>query len=276
MQKKTIDIASKEILNTREAAALFKVTTQTIKNYIYSGKLRAIKTPGGHHRIRRTDLKSLGFVVDEEEKSQQISSMEELWDAYNSLMGAFVSTVESLIKALDTRDIVASGHSSRVSSMSCAVGRAMRFSEKEIQDLMLAGLLHDVGKIGISESILGKPGRLTDQEFFLVKKHPEIGEKIVAAVEHLKSIAPAVRHHHERFDGKGYPDKIGGTDIELNSRIISVADSYDFLRSELSFRRALSVDDSLQEIRDSSGTQFDPEIAKYFVDSVKGDSIQRH
>jgi excisionase family DNA binding protein len=276
MQKKTIDVASKEILNTREAAALIKVTTQTIKNYIYSGKLRAIKTPGGHHRIRRNDLKSLGFVVDEEEKSQQIFSMEELWDAYNSLMGAFVSTVESLIKALDTRDIVASGHSSRVSSMSCAVGRAMRFSEKELQDLKLAGLLHDVGKIGISESILGKPGRLTDQEFFLVKKHPEIGEKIVATVEHLKSIAPAVRHHHERFDGKGYPDKIGGTDIELNSRIISVADSYDFLRSELSFRRAFSVDDSLQEIRDSSGTQFDPEIAKYFVDSVKGDSIQRH
>ena len=276
MRKEVINITSKEILNTREAAALLKVTTQTIKNYIYSGRLKAIKTPGGHHRIRRIDLKSLGFVIEEEEKSQQNFSMEELWDAYNNLMCAFISTVESLIKALDTRDIVSSGHSSRVSDLSCSVGRAMRFSEKELQDLKLAALLHDVGKIGISESILGKPGRLTDQEFFLVKKHPEIGEKIVDAVENLKPIAPAIRHHHERFDGKGYPDKIGGSDIELNSRIISVSDAYDFLRSELSFRRAFSVDDSLQEIKDSSGTQLDPEIVKFFVDSIKGGGSQPH
>jgi HD-GYP domain-containing protein (c-di-GMP phosphodiesterase class II) len=184
--------------------------------------------------------------------------------------------VESLVKALDTRDIVASGHSSRVADLSCAVGDIMGFPEKELQDLKLAALFHDVGKIGISESILGKPGRLTDQEYFLVKKHPEIGEEIVEAVGHLNSIAPVVRHHHERFDGKGYPDKIGSSDIELNSRIISVADAYDFLRSELSFRRALSVDDSLQEIKDYSGTQFDPEVVKNFVETIKGHNFQFH
>ncbi len=109
--------------------------------------------------------------------------MEEVWDNYNRVMGVFVSTVEALIKALDTRDIVSSGHSLRVADSSCAVGDIMGFSEKGLRDLKLGGLLHDVGKIGISEVILGKPGRLTDQEYFLVKKHPEIGEEIVEAVK---------------------------------------------------------------------------------------------
>jgi excisionase family DNA binding protein len=275
MTIKTKDIASKEILTTREAANLLNVTTQTIKNYIYSGKIKALRTPGGHHRIRRIDLKNLGFVV-EEEKDRQNLSMDDLWDAYNNLLNAIVSTVESLVKALDTRDIVRSGHSSRVADLSCAVGDKMGFSEKGLQDLRMGALLHDVGKIGISEVILGKPGRLTDQEYSLVKKHSEIGEEIVSEIEDLKPIASSVRHCHERFDGKGYPDGIRGSDIELNSRIISVADAYDFLRSDLSIRKALSGDDALQEIRNSSGTQFDPEVVKSFVDSIKGSSLKLH
>jgi excisionase family DNA binding protein len=272
MPPRVHDLASKEILNTREAAALLKVTTQTIKNYIYSGKLKAIKTPGGHHRIRRVDLKSLGFVIDEE-RAQQTFSTEELWDAYNKLLATFVTTVEAFIKALDTRDIISSGHSARVAGLSCAVGRNFGFSEPALRDLKLAALLHDVGKIGISENILGKPGRLTDQEFFLIKQHPEIGENLVSGVDHLITLAPVIRHHHERFDGSGYPDKLGGSDIELNSRIISVADAFDFLRSDLSFRRAMSVDDSLQEIKSASGTQFDPDVVRIFVDSVKEASV---
>jgi excisionase family DNA binding protein len=267
MTIKTKNIASKEIYTTREAASLIKVTTQTIKNYIYSGRLKAIKTPGGHHRIRRIDLKDVGFAV-EEEKGQQHFSMDELWSAYNSLSTTLVTTVEKLMKALDSRDIVSSGHSSRVADLSCAAGKIMGFSEKELRDLKLSALLHDVGKIGISEVILGKPGRLTDQEYFLVKKHSEIGEKIVAEIEDLKPIASSVRHCHERFDGKGYPDGIGGSDIELNSRIIAVADAYDYLHSDLFFRKPFSIDDSLQEVKNSSGTQFDPEIVKIFVDSI--------
>ncbi len=275
MQNKIRDISSKEILNTREAASLLKVTTQTIKNYIYSGKLKAIKTPGGHHRIRRADLKTLGFSIEEDKDPRQFS-VDELWDAYNNLLRTFVSTVESLIKALDTRDIVSAGHSQRVSDLAGAVGRKIGYSEKELQELRLGALLHDVGKIGISESILGKPGRLTDQEFFLIKKHPEIGEKIISNVQDLSGVAPAVRHHHERYDGKGYPDEIGGSEIEMNSRIISLADAYDFLRSDLSFRKALSVDDSLHEIKESAGTQFDPEVAGVFIETVKEGATSLH
>ena len=276
MPRRTIDITSKEILNTREAAALLKVTTQTIKNYIYSGKLKAIKTPGGHHRVRKSDLKSLGFIVEDDHQSSTNVSVEDLWGAYNSLVGTLVSTVEALIKALDSRDIVSSGHSSRVAKLACSVGKTMGYTEKELEELRLAALLHDVGKIGISEVILGKPGRLTDQEFFLVKKHSEIGEKIVAEIDNFKPIASIVRHHHERHDGKGYPDEIGGSDIEMNSRIISVADAYDFLRSDLSFRKALSVEDSISEIKQFSGTQFDPEVVSSFFNGMKAGSVNLH
>lgn len=275
MAKKTIDMASKEILNTREAASLLKVTTQTIKNYIYSGKLKAIKTPGGHHRIRRFDLQSLGFVGETPPDTQTLSG-EQLLQSYNRLLESFVTTIEALIKALDTRDIIASGHSSRVAALACAVGKKMQFGEKELQELRLAALLHDVGKIGISETILGKPGRLTDQEFFLVKKHPEIGQEIVSGVEHLKPISNTIRHHHERFDGSGYPDQLHGSDIELNARIIAVADAYDFLRSDLSFRKACTVSDAMQEIHRSSGSHFDPHVVDAFVDTLGTKSLQIH
>jgi HD-GYP domain-containing protein (c-di-GMP phosphodiesterase class II) len=172
------------------------------------------------------------------------------------------------MKALDERDIISSGHSSRVANLACAVGESMGFTSKELRDLRLAGLLHDVGKIGISENILGKPGRLTDQEFFMVKKHPEIGEKIVVKIELLQPLANTIRHIHERFDGKGYPDGVAGMAIDLRSRILAVADTYDFLRSDLSFRRALSVDDSMRELSKAAGTQLDPDVVKVFFENI--------
>jgi excisionase family DNA binding protein len=273
--KQPDDILSKEILNTREAAALLKVTTQTIKNYIYSGRLQAIKTPGGHHRIRRQDLQSIGFVADDS-KGPQSLSREDLFTAYTGLVGTLVETVEALIKALDMRDILSSGHSSRVAQLSCSVGSRMGLEEKDLHDLRLAALLHDVGKIGISDAILGKPGRLTEQEFYTVKKHAEIGEQIVSGVEYLRSTAPVIRHHHEFYNGKGYPDKISGDDIELNARIISVADAFDFLRSDLSFRAPLSIDDTLVEIQNGAGMQFDPGVVEACVAVVRERSQQVH
>jgi excisionase family DNA binding protein len=273
--KQSTDILSKEILNTREAAALLKVTTQTIKNYIYAGRLKALKTPGGHHRIRRQDLQALGFVADDSNGPQSLSR-EDLFTAYTGLVGTLVETVEALIKALDMRDILSSGHSSRVSQLSCSVGTRMGLPEKDIQELRLAALLHDVGKIGISDAILGKPGRLTEQEFYTVKKHSEIGEKIVSGVEYLRSAAPVIRHHHEFYNGKGYPDGIGGDDIEVGARIISVADAFDFLRSDLSFRAPLSVADTLNEIQNGSGMQFDPSVVEACVDVIRERTQQVH
>jgi HD-GYP domain-containing protein (c-di-GMP phosphodiesterase class II) len=172
------------------------------------------------------------------------------------------------MNALDERRIISSGHSRRVANLACTVGERMDFTNKQLRDLKIAGLLHDVGKVGISENILGKPGRLTEQEYFLVKKHPEIGEKIVGKIELLQPLANTIRHCHEQYDGKGYPDGVAGTAIDLKSRILAVADTYDYLRSDLSFRRALSVDDSIRELKKVAGTQLDPHVVKVFVKNI--------
>jgi putative nucleotidyltransferase with HDIG domain len=142
------------------------------------------------------------------------------------------------------------------------------FTPVEKRNLELAALLHDIGKIGISEYILGKPGKLTDQELFMVKKHPEIGEHILQEVDFLKSTINSIRHHHERLDGKGYPDGLSGDDIPLPSRIIATAETYDFLTSDLSYRKALATEKLLEEMKNVSGTQLDPEMVTSFLDIV--------
>lgn len=257
----------KEILKTREAAELLKVTTQTIKNYIYSGKLKALKTPGGHHRIRRSDLKEIGFLEDLPGDEGRLGR-EELYQVYKDLMNSYVSTLKVIIKALDSRDAITSGHSQRVADYSRAIADKLGLSAAEKRNLELAALLHDVGKIGVSEYILGKPGRLTDQELFMVKKHPEIGGQILGNVEFLKSTIQPILHHHERFDGKGYPSGLAGDDIPLPAKIISVSETYDYLTSDLSYRKAFSKDQAREELKNSSGNQLDPEIVHAFLDTI--------
>ncbi len=262
------DTNEKEILRTKEAAELLKVTTQTIKNYIYSGKLKAVKTPGGHHRIRRSDLRELGFLK-EPMADEDTMTHGQLLHAYRQLLQSFLGTVRVVLRALDSRDTIASGHSNRVAHYATAVAETMGLSVHDKRDLELGALFHDVGKVGISESILGKPGRLTDQEFLLVRRHPEIGESILKEVEFLKPSLSIVRHHHERWDGQGYPDGLSGEAIPLGPRIVAVAETYDFLRSALSFREGLSFEESIEELKGAAGSQLDPDIVDTFVDWAK-------
>ncbi len=264
---KTDHTTRKEILRTREAAELLKVTTQTIKNYIYSGKLNALKTPGGHHRIRRADLKEIGFIEDLPGEEGTLNR-EEMYQLYKDLLNSYVDTIKALLKALDARDAITSGHSLRVAEYCNAVAQRLGFSTIEKRNLELAALLHDVGKIGISEYILGKPGKLTEQELFMVQKHPEIGEGIINGVEFLKPIISAIRHHHERFDGRGYPDGLSGYDIPLASRIISAAETYDVLTAGIPYKDVLSKEQAFDELRRSSGNQLDPEIVSTFVATI--------
>jgi excisionase family DNA binding protein/putative nucleotidyltransferase with HDIG domain len=264
---KKVPLAQKEILKTREAAELLKVTTQTIKNYIYSGKLKALKTPGGHHRIRRSDLKEIGFIEDLPGEEGRLGR-EELYQIYKELLGSYISTIKVILKALDSRDVIATGHSQRVADYSTRMADKLGLSASEKRNLELAALLHDVGKIGISEYILGKPGKLTDQELFMVKKHPEIGEHILEGVDFLKPTVATIRHHHERFDGKGYPDGLAGNNIPLPARIISAVETYDFLSSDLSYRKALPKQEVFDEMKKASGSQLDPDIVSAFLETV--------
>jgi excisionase family DNA binding protein/putative nucleotidyltransferase with HDIG domain len=250
-----------DMVSAREAAAILGVTVQTIKNYIYRGKIRSYKTPGGHHRIRREDIRNLGPLEDS-------PSREEVIENYNELYQGYIDTLHALTNALDARDGIVSGHSRRVADCASSIARSLGLSQEEMRLIELSGLLHDVGKIMISEHILGKPGRLTDQELYLIKQHPVMGERIVESVGFLRDTGPLVRHHHERFDGKGYPDGLEGEKIPLQARILFVAETFDCLRSDSSFHEGLPLDRSIDVIRREADTQFDPDIVKTFLDSL--------
>lgn len=178
----------------------------------------------------------------------------------------FLSTVKSLASAIDAKDEYTRHHSTRVTEFSLKIAAKMGFSEKELGDLELAALLHDVGKIAVPESILNKPGRLTDEEFKLIKEHPVRGEAILSPVVELKEIARIVRAHHERYDGTGYPDRLKGQEIPLGARIMSIADTYDSITSERPYRKAASHRYAVKEIISCSGNQFDPEVVQNFLE----------
>ncbi len=178
----------------------------------------------------------------------------------------YLSTVKSLASAIDAKDEYTRHHSTRVTDFSLKIAKNMSFSEKELEDLELAGLLHDVGKIAVPESILNKPGRLTDEEFAAIKEHPVRGENILKPVIELKDIAKVVRSHHEKHDGNGYPDGLKGREIPLGARIMSIADAYDSITSERPYRKASSHRRAVKEIISCSGTQFDPEIVEHFLE----------
>ncbi len=178
----------------------------------------------------------------------------------------FLSTVKSLASAIDAKDEYTRHHSTRVTEFSLKIAAKMGFSEKELGDLELAALLHDVGKIAVPESILNKPGKLTDEEFKSIKEHPARGEAILSPVIELKEIARVVRAHHERYDGTGYPDRLKGREIPLGARIMTIADTYDSITSERPYRKAASHRYAVKEIIACSGTQFDPEVVQHFLE----------
>jgi putative two-component system response regulator len=192
-------------------------------------------------------------------------------DLINSM---YIRSIHSLIKALEAKDFYTRGHSQRVTRYSVAVGRKLALPPFRLENLQRAAILHDLGKIGVRESLLNKPGKLTYEEFGEVARHPEEATRILSPIPVFQNVLPAILHHHERFDGRGYPGRIGGTDIPLESRIMSIADTYDAMTSTRAYRPALPVEEAMAEIRRCSGTQFDPEIVSVFLsvrDTVKND-----
>lgn len=249
-------------IKTKQAARLLGVTVQTVKNYIYSGKLKSYKTLGGHHRIMISDLQDLA-------SARRHPSRKELAQEYDQLYRGYIDTIGALLNALDARDGIASGHSRRVANYASAMGRAMEFPPESQRTLELAALLHDVGKIMISEHILGKPGKLTDQETYIIQHHPEMGERIVGQVEFLRETKAFIRHHHERFDGLGYPDGLSGESIPVEARIIFIAEVFDAIRSNSSYQKIRSFKEAIAEMEAGAGTQFDPRILNIFIEHVR-------
>lgn len=177
----------------------------------------------------------------------------------------FLGTLEALTASIDAKDAYTCGHSRRVALLSQKIGAAAGLEEERVRRVHIAGLVHDVGKIGIPESVLCKPGRLTDDEFEIIKTHPDIGARILRDIPHFEDIIPGVLHHHERFDGKGYPARLAGKDIPEFGRIIAVADSFDAMSSTRTYRSALHRARVLEEMKRCAGTQFDPVLIESFL-----------
>ena len=180
-----------------------------------------------------------------------------------------VEAIEALSTTVDARDQCTHGHSDSVARYAVQIGTSMGLPQQEMENLRVAALLHDIGKLGMPEKILLKNGPLELAEWQYVENHPKIGSQILEKVQQLRSIVPTVRHHHERYDGHGYPYGLSGKDIPLLARIIAVADSFDAMISDRHYRKALSPEQALEEMRRCAGTQFDPEIVEVFAKMVE-------
>ncbi|MDP3143465.1 MAG: HD domain-containing protein [Candidatus Omnitrophota bacterium] len=184
---------------------------------------------------------------------------------YDELQQSYLKTITVLASTIDAKDPYTFRHSENVTKFTLAIAQEMNLPQAEIDNLRTAGLLHDIGKIAIRDGILSKPTKLTDEEFTEIKKHPAKGEEILSVIPFLKKASFLVRHHHEWFDGRGYPDKLNGHQIELGARIIGVADSLDAMISDRPYRKALTLPEACAELTKNSGTQFDPEIVRVFM-----------
>lgn len=178
----------------------------------------------------------------------------------------FYKTIKSISSALDSKDPYTHGHSLRVTLYSLILAKEMGFDEKLLEEIETAGLLHDIGKIAIPQNILCKPGKLTDEEFAVMKSHPNNSERLILSVKKLAGISSWLKAHHERWDGKGYPDGLQGEEIPLSARIVAIADTYDAMTSTRSYRKALDHEVAIEEIKRCSGSQFDPNLAGKFIE----------
>lgn len=185
---------------------------------------------------------------------------------YSEQQALFLGTLEALTASIDAKDRYTCGHSRRVAHLSHRLALAIGMSDEDADRVRIAGLVHDVGKIGVPEAVLTKTGRLTDDEFEAIKQHPEIGHRILKDIPLLADVLPGVLHHHERFDGKGYPHNLAGQAIPQMARIIALADTFDAMSSNRSYRSAMPRAQVLAEVARCAGAQFDPDLARAFVE----------
>lgn len=181
---------------------------------------------------------------------------------------AHQDTIRALINSLEAKDEYTRGHSDRVTESAMVVGRRLGLNQEELTNLYYGAILHDIGKIGVSEDILNNPFTLREDDLTSIKKHPEIGATIISSIDSLKHIAPVILHHHERYDGLGYPHGLKGQDIPLPSRIIAISDALDAMLSDRTYRDSLTQEKAVRELIAGAGTQFDPGLVRIFLDAL--------
>jgi putative nucleotidyltransferase with HDIG domain len=209
-------------------------------------------------------LEERAYTVALEERIT--SRTEEVLQNRERLRTQFVNTIRALEKALQAKSPYTEGHSRRVAEKSAELARALGLSREQVRQVELGALFHDIGKIGIRDEVLNKQGHLTESEYEHIKLHPIVAEQILSPIDELRPIVDIVKHEHERWDGRGYPDGLRGSQIPLGSRIIAIADAWDSMVFDRVYRKALTHEEALREIEKGAGTQFDPDCVRAFVE----------
>jgi len=252
---------------------IFRLITKPLND----DELKATLRQAFDHHDLKAEIKRLNQVTREQNfklqdmnknLEEKVRDRTKQLDGKNSeLRTAYIQTIRALAEAIDAKDAYTRGHSERVAVYASRLGNQMGLRKELIERIYFAGLLHDVGKIGIPDAIITKPDQLTLEEYREIQKHPEIGAKILEPVEFLSSIVPCVRHHHEWYDGcqSGYPDRLAGDLIPLPSRVILVADTVEAMTSDRPYRKALPIDVVVAELHKYSGSQFDPVVVEAFL-----------
>lgn len=198
-------------------------------------------------------------------KEAFLNMLEDVTEAHNDLRELFTGLVRAMVNALDAKSQWTKGHSLRVAMYAEEIAKEIGLEEDEIKDIHLAGLLHDIGKIGTYDYLLDKPTKLTDEEFEVVKMHPSQGEAILKGIKQLSHILPLIQHHHERIDGRGYPDGLQGDDIPFGAKILHVADTFDAIMADRPYRPSPGIEYAVSEFTKYAGQQFDPRVAEVFL-----------
>jgi len=216
-----------------------------------------------------------GFNEDDLQMLQSIANQAavaiENANLYRQVQRSYFDTIKALVQAVEEKDNYTRGHSERVTTFSIKIAEKMGFSSRKLQAIRYGGVLHDIGKIGINVNIIQKPGRLTQEEYTIIKNHPLIGERIISPIAFLKDVLPVVSQHHERYDGKGYPLGLDGSKTAPEARVMAVADAYDAMITARPYRNPRPREEAIAELRRCSGTQFDPIVVEHFLEILDED-----
>lgn len=266
--KNQLNIIKKSFTNIEQITENYDIVfvPLTINNETFGGLLLANKVDGSGFNdedvaVVTTFAKKVSLRIEN-------NALYEVF--YNNL----VSTLKSLVISIEARDSYTKQHSERVTLYALQIAEIMGLSEEDIDVIRFGGYLHDIGKIGVKDTVLLKPGKLTDEEFQEIKQHSIIGDNILKPIKFFPKERDMIRHHHERYDGRGYPDGLAGEDIPLTSRILTVADTYDAMTSTRPYRKALGHNIAIDEIRSCSGKQFDPKVVEAFLETDIGKGIK--